>query len=183
MNSRKKWTLFAVFAVLLGATTIFFWKATSRSQQAPTAAVQPKTGADNPEHEMKVLEAQLEKKPGHTPVLMRMAEIEHARGRLDEAAADLRKAIQTEPKNSDAHLELGRILYEKGDVTGAIAETSKALEANPKHVDALYNMGAIYANNGDPVRARSYWKKAVEVDPSGESGKKAKDGLARIGGS
>ncbi len=182
MNSRKKWMWFVGLALLLAGVTVFFWRATSRSP-APVAVSPPKTGADNPEHELKALAAQLEKKPGHTPVLMRMAQIERDRGKLDAAAGHLRKAIETEPANPDAHLELGRILYEKGDVTGAIAETAKALEANPKHVDALYNMGAIYANAGDPVRARSYWKKAAVVDPSGDSGKKAREGLARIGGS
>ncbi len=182
--SRKKWILFAGFVVLLGAGTVFLWRATSRSQApaAVTKAKAEKTGADNPVHELKALAMELEKKPGHPPILMRMAQIEHEQGKLDDAAAHLRKAIETEPNNPDAHLELGRILYEKGDVTGAITETSKALEANPKHVDALYNMGAIYANAGDPVRARSYWKKAVEVAPAAESGKKAREGLARIGG-
>ena len=181
--SHKKWVLFAGFAALLGAGTLFLWRATSRSQAPQKAVTQPKTGADNPEHELKALAMQLEKKPGHVPVLMRMAQIEHEGGKLDDAAGHLRKALETEPANPDAHLELGRILYEKGDITGAIAETGKALEANPKHVDALYNMGAIYANVGDPARARTFWKRAVEADPTTESGKKAREGLNRIGGS
>jgi hypothetical protein len=85
MNSRKKWTWFAGYCLLLAATTVFLWKATSRSQ-APAAVAPVKTGADNPEHELKALAVQLEKKPGHTPVLMRMAQIERGRGRLDDAA-------------------------------------------------------------------------------------------------
>lgn len=176
----KKWLLMGAFLVLIGGGSLFLFKVTTRSE-SPAAA--PKTVVqDTPDHELKELEVQLQKKPGHTPVLMRMAQIEHDKGQLDEAAGRLREVIGNEPGYSDAHLELGRILYEKGDVNGAIAETNKAADANPKAVDALYNLGAIYANLGNPERARSYWNRAVAADPSSESGKKARDGLSKLAG-
>ena len=179
---RKKWVLFGGFIVLLGACSTFLWRASSRSEAPSKAgAVQPKTGADNPDHELKALAMELQKKPGHIPVLMRMAQIERQQGKLEDAAGHLRQVVESEPANADGFLELGRILYEKGDVAGAIAQTGKALAVNPKHVDALYNMGAIYANTGDPAKARSYWTKAVEANPAAESGKKAREGLTRIG--
>ena len=179
--SHKKWIVFGGLVLMLGGATLFLWKATSRSQQpAKPAAVEPKT-ADSPAHELKMLEAELQKKPGHLPVLMRMAEIERSEGKVADAEDHLRQAVTSEPSNPDAHLELGRLLYEKGDVSGAIQETQSAIAANPKHVDALYNMGAIYANTGDPAKARSYWNRAVQADPAAESGKKAREGLARIG--
>lgn len=170
-----------VSALLLGALSLFLWKVSSH-QTVPAPSSPPPVVADNPDHELKELAVQLEKKPGHIPVLIRMAQIERDKGQLDDAAGHLREAVKNEPSNQDAHLELGRLLYERNDVAGSIAETEKVLSLNPKQVDALYNLGAIYANLGNSQRARSYWSKAVEIDPAADSGKKARAGLVKLGG-
>jgi cytochrome c-type biogenesis protein CcmH/NrfG len=179
--SRRKWAIRVVSLVLIGAGAVFLLRVNSRSQepapQNPRAAVQ-----DNPAHELKELEVQLQKKPGHLPVLMRMAQIEHDRGELAEAATHLREALVSEPANADVHLELGRVLYEKGDRNEALKETEQALAINPKHIDAMYNLGAIHANLGETERARSYWEKVIESAPESESGKKARESLARLRG-
>jgi len=167
--------------VLIGLVSAFLLKVATHSGTA-TAPKAAAVVSDNPEHELKELAVQLQKKPGHTPVLLRMAQLEREKGALDDAAGHLREAIESEPSSQDAHLELGRILYEKKDVNGAIAETEKVLALNPKQVDALYNMGAIYANLGNPERARSYWGKAVAANAASDSGRKAKDGLTKLGG-
>jgi tetratricopeptide (TPR) repeat protein len=178
--SRRKWAIRIVSLALIGAGTWFLLRVNSRSQEpaapAPRAAAQ-----DNPAHELKELAVQLEKKPGHLPVLMRMAQLEHDRGELAEAAKHLREALVTEPANADVHLELGRVLYEKGDKDAALKETEQALVLNPKHVDAMYNLGAIHANLGDTERARSYWEKVIASAPDSDSGKKARESLARLG--
>ena len=164
---------------LIGAGALSLSRIVSRSE-APSQPKRPASLQDNPVHELKELAVQLQKKPGHLPVLMRMAQIEHDQGKLPEAAAHLREAVVSEPANADAHLELGRVLYETGDRSGAQRETEQAVAINPKHVDALYNLGAIHANLGETDRARSYWEKAVASAPESESGKKARDGLARL---
>jgi tetratricopeptide (TPR) repeat protein len=178
--SRKKWAIRIVSLVAIGAGTWFLLRVNTRSQEpaavTPQAAVQ-----DNPAHELKELAMQLQKKPGHLPVLMRMAQLEHDRGELAEAAGHLREALVTEPANADVHLELGRVLYEKGDRDAALKETEQALALNPKHVDAMYNLGAIHANLGDAQRARSYWEQVIAAAPESDSGKKARDSLARLG--
>jgi len=175
---RNKRVLLGLLLALTGAGALFLLRVTSQAD-AP-APVRQTAVQDNPDHELKELAVQLQRKPGHTPVLMRMAQIEHDLGKLAEAAGHLREVIRNQPANADAHLELGRILYEKGEWSEAIAETEKALAANPKHVDALYNLGAIYANAGNTERARSYWKTAVDADPQSDSGKKARQSLARL---
>ncbi len=138
---------------------------------------------DVPDHELKALAVELKKKPGHTPILLRMAQLEEGKGKLDDAARHLAEVVKNEPANQEAHLSLGRILYEKGDVAGAISETDKVLAANPKQVDALYNLGAIYANVGNTDRARTYWTRAVSAGSDTDSGRKARDGLTKLGGS
>ena len=179
--SRRKWAIRIVSLGLIGAGAVFLLRVNSRSQE-PTSPKLPAAVQDNPAHELKELAVQLRKKPGHLPVLMRMAQIEHDQGKLADAATHLREALVSEPANADAHVQLGRVLYEKGDWNEALKETEQALAINPKHVDALYNLGAIHANFGDADRARSYWERVIESAPESESGKKAREGLARLRG-
>ncbi len=179
--SRKKWIVMGVCLVLIGAVSAFLLRITTHSETSAQPRRAP-VAANNPEHELKELAVQLQKKPGHTPVLLRMAQLEREKGALDDAAGHLREAIQGEPSSQDAHLELGRLLYERNDVNGAISETEKVLSLNPKQVDALYNLGAIYANLGNAERARSYWSRAVAADPVADSSRKAQDGLKKLSG-
>ncbi len=179
--SHKKWAIFSVFLGLIVVGTVFLWRLKPQSSEtAPTA----KSSAvpDNPDHELKELGVQLEKKPGHFPVLMRMAQIERDQGKLADAEAHLREAATSEPARADVHLELGRLLYEKGDKDEALKQTQQALTIDPKYVDALYNLGAIYANAGNLERARSSWESALALEPDSDSGKKARDGLAKLRG-
>jgi Flp pilus assembly protein TadD len=185
-SARRKWLVLAGLLTVLAGGTLFLLKLSNQSSapsQSVSKASAPKAGADNPDHELKMLAVELEKKPGHVPVLLRMAQLERDKGELDKSAAHLRQVLEHEPSNADAHLELGRILYERGDAAGAISETAKILEKQPKQVDALYNLGAIYANTGNAARARAYWTQAVQADPAADSGKKAREALAKLGGS
>lgn len=179
--SHKKWAIFGAFLVLIAAGSLFLLrlrpKDTATAPAAKSSAVQ-----DNQDHELKELGVQLQKKPGHFPVLMRMAQIERDQGKLADAEAHLRQAAASEPARADVHLELGRLLYEKGNRDEALKETQQALTLDPKDVDAMYNLGAIYANAGSPERARSYWENAIALNPESESGKKAHEGLAKLNG-
>lgn len=181
--SRKQWSIFAVLLVVIAACSFFLMRVTQRANAPTPARTTPaKTTVETPEHEYKELTVELGKKPDHTPVLMRMAQLERDKGKLDDAATHLRTVLEHEPGNLGARLELGRVLYEKGDVGGAITQTEKILEASPKDADALYNMGAIYANLGDRQRARSYWTQAEAAGSSNDSARKAREGLAKLGG-
>ena len=114
--SRKKWALRIGSLALIGGGALFLLRVTERAESTAPPA-RPAAVQDNPVHELKELAVQLQKKPGHLPVLMRMAQIEHDQGKLAEAEAHLREALAGEPGNADVHLELGLVLYEKGDKT------------------------------------------------------------------
>lgn len=181
----KRNILFAFTLVVIAGAAWFWYGAIRRAggkaeqpSSAPAAASQ--LPATDTAHELMALGEQLKRKPGHAPVLFRMAELERAAGRHKEAAAHLREILKAEPGNSDALLELGRSLYEAGDVQGALAETRKLVDKEPNNVDALYNLGAIYGNLNDLENARRYWTRAVELAPGSESGAKAKSALAQI---
>ena len=180
----KRWLLLSV-VVLVTATFLLLLTGLVTRKEGRGPARAAATGSldvpEVPDHELKALAVELEKKPGHTPILLRMAQLEEGKGKLDDAERHLREVVKNEPANADAHLDLGRILYQKNDLAGAISETEKVLTANPRQVDALYNMGAIYANVGNPERARSYWSKAVAAGGDTDSGRKAREGLTKLG--
>jgi tetratricopeptide (TPR) repeat protein len=181
----KRWLLLSVVVVVTGAFLLLLTGLVSRQEArepARAAAMGSLEVPEVPDHELKALAVELEKKPGHTPILMRMAQLEEGKGKLEDAERHLREVLKNEQANPDARLDLGRILYQRGDLGGAIAETEKVLAADPKQVDALYNMGAIYANVGNSVRARSYWTRAVAAGGDTESGRKSRDALTKLGG-
>lgn len=180
----------ALAAIVLGAVMLVaLLKMASHpaSQGAPAPTVSTETpaspngGAGDRVHELKMLQVELEKKPNHAPILLRMAQLSREMGKPAEAAADLRRLLGAEPGNVEARIELGRVLYDTNDVAGAITETNRVLEAHPKNVDAMYNLGAIYANLGKADLARQYWTRAAAADPESDSGRQAKSGLQQLG--
>ena len=143
----------------------------------PVASAKPAVPND---HEAKMLAEELKRKPGHVPVLFRLAQLSEESGHPQDAARYLREAVKQEPDNADALLELGKVLFETGDVAGALEQTKKILDKQPNQADALYNLGALYANLGNADLARQYWQRLVQSSPDSESGKRAKESLTRL---
>ena len=152
---------------------------TSRAPMSAQAA--PPSGDSHAgQKELESLQQHLSKKPNHTPVLLRMAQVAREMGKPGEATQHLRQALQQEPGNREARLELGRALYETGDIGGAIKETQELLSKDPRDVDALYNLGAIHGNMKQDDLARKYWLQAVAIAPGSPSGQLAKQGLSQL---
>jgi tetratricopeptide (TPR) repeat protein len=151
--------------------------AASKSPAAPQV-----TKAGDP-HEARMLAQALEKKPDHSPVLMRLAKLATEAGKPAEARKHLEQAIQADPENADARLELGKILFEAGDVSGAVEQTGRILKTHPNHPDALYNLGAIYGNLGNTKLALENWEKLISTSPDSESGTRARQMIAQLKGS
>ncbi len=175
-----KWIAGAGAAVLVAASLMFLGQ---QHQTKPAPAVTAPSSNPNADrvHELKALEEDLQKKPEHPPILFRMAQLSTEMGKTADAISYLQRLLKVDAGNTEARLELGRLLYETNDVQGAMRETSKILESNPKQVDALYNLGAIYANSNQPAEARTFWNRAVASAPASDSGKRARDGLQKLG--
>ncbi len=131
-------------------------------------------------HEAKVLTMALQKKPGHVPVLLQLAQLESAKGQFKEAEGHLQQIVDTEPANIPARLELGKTKFQLGDVAGALENTLAILKLNPTQPDALYNLGAIYGNLGDKKRALEYWNRLLSTSPNSESGKHAQQLIGQL---
>ena len=180
IDKRKVWT--AAVAVAIGVGALLILNGLKPHTAAPAiASKSAEVVPQNPAHERAALEEELKRKPGHSPILLRLAEMEREAGRPAGAVPYLRKVLEQESANDEARLELGRVLYEAGDVDGAIRETKQLLTHQPNQVDGLYNLGAIYANLSRTDLAREYWSKAIAADPQSDSGRRAKDGLAKLG--
>jgi tetratricopeptide (TPR) repeat protein len=156
----------------------------SQPQSKPNASVVQVKQAPSPpvgaEHEAKMLASELKKKPGHVPILLRLAKIASDSGHPAEAIEHLEEALRHEPENIEARLELGKLLFERGSVQGAIEQNSTILKLKPDNPDALYNLGAIYGNIGNTPRAVQYWNRLLAVDPQSESGRRASRMLALL---
>ncbi len=147
-------------------------------QREPDRSARPP--AVNEAHEAKVLAMALEKKPGHTPVLFKLATIEVEQGHYQDAERHLSEIVRKEPGNPEARLELGKVLFQLGDIQGAIEQTEAILKTRPSYADALYNLGAIYGNLGNRERAEHYWNTLIALDPGSENGRKAQQMLTRL---
>jgi Flp pilus assembly protein TadD len=186
MESRSRKVRITIIPLAVGlAVLASLWRISSHGN-GETAKKESSTSgnagaAQNPEHEKAALEEQLKRNPDHPPILMRLAELERKAGHPARAVPYLRRILNKDPKNVDARLELGRSLYESGDAEGALIETKRLLADHPENVDGLYNLGAIFANRNQFELARQTWTKAVAHDSKSDSGRKAQDGLAKLG--
>jgi tetratricopeptide (TPR) repeat protein len=172
-----------LLAVAVTAVSLYLRMDRAPAQAAPSTGPLLKahgTAIPRDQQEEEMLTMALKKKPGHTPVLLKLAEIESGNGHLQEAALRLRKILESEPGSTDANLELGKVLFELGDIRGAIEHTEEILKSHPMHEDALYNMGAIYANIGNRKRAKIFWSRLAGLHPGSPSAEKAQLMLSRL---
>ena len=175
--------IIGVVSLSIGAVTLLVLNKmmSPRSEPSPAKTETQSAVPPNPAHERAALEEELKKKPGHPPILLRLAELERDEGRPAGAVPYLRQILEQDSKNEDARLELGRALYDVGDIEGALKETKQLLADHPDQVDGLYNLGAIYANQNRLDLAREYWSKAVVTAPASDSGARARESLTKLG--
>ena len=86
-------------------------------------------------------------------------------GRLDEAVAEYRKALEIKPDYAEAINDLGVVLFAKGDLEAAIAQYRKALEIQPGSAKIRYNLGNALALHGKLDEAIAQYRKALEIAP------------------
>jgi len=128
---------------------------------APKPAAPQAPPALDATHEKLFLAEQLKRNSTHTPILLRLAQIERAEGDLSGARQHLEQAVAADGSQVDARLELGLVCWSLGDFAAAEEQNREVLKIDPGQPDALYNLGAIFANRGDSTRAIEQWTKAV----------------------
>jgi len=86
-------------------------------------------------------------------------------GRLDEAMACFREALEIQPHDANAYLNLGAALFQGGQADGAILQYQKALEIQPGLAEAHKNLGDVFLQLGRVDEALAHSRKAVEIRP------------------
>ena len=184
MPTTKTLTIIGFLSALIAVPGLFYLGKNIASPRTAarraTVAAPSQATSDNKQHEAIFLAEALKKKPDHTPVLLRMAQLSEEAGKHTEAARNLREVLQREPANTDARLELGKALFEAGDIQGAIGQTKAILDRQPDHADALYNLGAIYGNLDQAEMARQYWSRLIAKAPQTESAQRAKRMIGQL---
>ncbi len=93
--------------------------------------------------------------PEYAPALMRLGLVYNAAGRYQEAAGNVRRVIEREPRNAMAHEILAEALYGEQKYEAAAAAAELALKFSPDSPDANYLAGLSRASLGqrDPALA------------------------------
>ncbi|MCP3956780.1 MAG: tetratricopeptide repeat protein [bacterium] len=86
-------------------------------------------------------------------------------GRLDEAAAAFRRAVEANPESSPARRNLALVLARQGHFDTAIEALEPAAEADPGNVWVHFDLGNLYRSKGQREQAVASFRRAVEIDP------------------
>ena len=93
-----------------------------------------------------------------------------AEGRLDEAAADYRRALQARPQYFEALANLGKVHEQRGGWEEAAACYRRALALRPQEVPVLAGLGMALAHLGRVDESIAAWSRAVAVMPAYSQG-------------
>lgn len=126
-----------------------------------------------PDEEIAGIEKLLDSEPDDFQARCRLGELYFSKGRLDDALAEVKKAIEmaeslrTEMNRSLAmyYANLGTIYATKNMADEAEAQFRHALEVFPHDVLALFNLGRLYADKKQYMEAKGYYERLVEITP------------------
>jgi Flp pilus assembly protein TadD len=86
-------------------------------------------------------------------------------GKIEEAVAHLRGALQVNPQSYLAHTSLGAALQELGQNEQAISHYLRALRIKPDYVNARYNLGNLLLRAGRIEEAIGHFREALRSHP------------------
>ena len=148
-------------------------EASAEEKTAEQAAPQVMDAPLSLDDEIVEIKKLLENDPEDFQAQCRLGEVYFAKGMLDEAYAEVSKAIET-AENLRAQMaqslamyyaNRGTILATQGKVEPAIEQYRKALEINPNDVLALFNLGRARFDQDEFMEAREHFERLVEVTP------------------
>lgn len=99
-----------------------------------------------------------------------MAYINHAialadGGRLNDARAELDKALKLRPNDVDARTTRASVLLELNHLTKAQNDFKRALAGDPDYTDAMRGLANTYAAQGQYQQAENWYRKALRAEP------------------
>jgi len=88
------------------------------------------------------------------------------KGRLDEAIAHYKAALDIRPDFPEAHNRWGIVLAKQGKADEAVAQFDMALQLNSAQADAHNNAGAVLAQQGKWAEAAERFAAAIRINPA-----------------
>jgi tetratricopeptide (TPR) repeat protein len=111
--------------------------------------------------------AALEKiEPQNLDLLLRYAQALIAAGRLDEALALMRRAVQLEPRFAIGWYRIGQLLDARRDVAGAESAYRRSIAADPLALDPRKALGSLLGDKGDLPAAIALLEDTQRLDPN-----------------
>jgi len=87
------------------------------------------------------------------------------KGKVDEAIAHYKNALQISPDSAQAHDNLGNALLQEGNVAEAITHYKKALQIRPGDAQAHNNLGNALLQEGKVDEAIAHFQQVLEINP------------------
>ncbi len=97
--------------------------------------------------------------------LIERASLWQWRNRLDNAVADVSKAIELDPKNSFAYVERGVFKYNMKKYDECLADFKQAIDLGSKAAVIHVCQGMIHLARKDPIKAKAEFESALQIDP------------------
>ena len=89
-----------------------------------------------------------------------------AAGKVTEAIAHYREAVQGAPDNASYKYQLSIALHQAGDTEGERAQLEQAVKLNPQLAGAQNELGYLLTRSGDPAAATEHFRMAVQAAPA-----------------
>ena len=106
----------------------------------------------------------------------------HFQGKLEEAIAECKRAIEIDPEFGNPYNDIGAYLIEMGRFEEAIPWLERATEARryePRHFPH-YNLGRAYLGKEMYARAMRCFQEALQVEPRYSQARQALESLRRM---
>ena len=105
------------------------------------------------------------KRPGDVRATVNLGTVVVRQGRVEEAVALYRRALEVNPESSEAHFNLGVTLVGQGRFEEAIPHLQRAVELAPQSAMAHYNLGVVLARAGQTDEAIAQLRGAARLNP------------------
>lgn len=103
--------------------------------------------------------------PGDARLRVRLAQLYNATNRRDEAAAELKRAIEADPKFAPAHAALGQFHAARGELQQAIAAREAYARLLPDEAEPYQLIAHAYQQAGKFDKAVEYYTRALKINP------------------
>ena len=106
----------------------------------------------------------------------------HFQGRVDDAIAECKRAIEVDPDFGNPYNDIGAYLIALGRNDEAIPWLERATEApryDPRHYP-FFNLGRVYYAKGMITKAREFFQEALRIEPQYALARQAIENLRRM---